>query len=687
MNKKILFTIVPVFTISIGIYLIYEIFRTQSAYQKDFDDSIKTSMTILGPALTSNIYNLEKFAAQDSIKGIFANSNIKQALSFADDKTFFAGIEKKADNIFQDINQTVKVPIKIDEYIDNFDISKEKDFYVYSLSLNERVYVYPLWSAASNEKKETFGGVFVIEASTKSLKDRIFLMIIRLIVGLSISLVIAVIVTYVFLQFQIIKPIVRLMQASLDIASGKFTKLNPPKNRNSDEIAMLTDNFNFMVNKIEINLNLIRGISEASQEIVRCTTFAEINEVYFKHSAKLVQAESIDIWIATKGQPTEDATSLKRITDNQALDSDSPMLERILSARDVIPHEPTNNSDKKGFCVPLINGRGVLLGIVEMYFKSSTHKYGEEEIRIAHGLAVSATTAIENCWRVEEEKGKANMERDLELASAVQDSIVSKIIPKNSNCEVATYYKTAGQCGGDWFGTYDVGVNKLLVLFGDVTGHGTPAALITAVTRGSADMMRHFIMDPKKGCVDTSLPAMALEYLNECIHGTGRQTYFMTMVAALIDFDTQKIYASSAGHTPPVLITIGDTTATAKYFYPKGGNRLGYQKDSKYEIQDIDFKPGQQVLFYTDGIIEGENPVGKEYGMKKFKQSLEMHGALYPEDLVKNTSFDAFRYFNGVTPKDDIAMLAIRFLTETEKAERIPPPQENEEETTPSEAA
>ena len=46
MKKKVLLTIVPVFAISIGTYLLYEIFRTKDAYQADFDESLKTSITI-----------------------------------------------------------------------------------------------------------------------------------------------------------------------------------------------------------------------------------------------------------------------------------------------------------------------------------------------------------------------------------------------------------------------------------------------------------------------------------------------------------------------------------------------------------------------------------------------------------------------------------------------------------------
>jgi hypothetical protein len=63
--------------------------------------------------------------------------------------------------------------------------------------------------------------------------------------------------------------------------------------------------------------------------------------------------------------------------------------------------------------------------------------------------------------------------------------------------------------------------------------------------------------------------------------------------------------------------------------------------------------------------------------MKKFKQSLEAHGTLFPQDLIKNTAYDAFQYFDGVPPKDDIAMLAIRFLTEAEKQKRQEDEQKN----------
>jgi hypothetical protein len=78
MKKKILLAIVPIFIITIGIYSVSEIFRTLSSYKKDFDDSIKSSMYILGPTLSFNLYNVERGASKNSLKAIFANKNIEK---------------------------------------------------------------------------------------------------------------------------------------------------------------------------------------------------------------------------------------------------------------------------------------------------------------------------------------------------------------------------------------------------------------------------------------------------------------------------------------------------------------------------------------------------------------------------------------------------------------------------------
>jgi sigma-B regulation protein RsbU (phosphoserine phosphatase) len=417
-----------------------------------------------------------------------------------------------------------------------------------------------------------------------------------------------------------------------------------------------------MVQKIEHNLNLIRGLSEASQEIVKCKDPKEVAEVYGKYAQKLIQSENVEIWINSQQEQTIESGSLVRLSDNKEIQANDPMFQKIVIKSGMDPHNNENSSDfEHALVIPLINSKNKVLGMVEIFYRQNKVKYAEEEVRIIKGLGVSLTTAIENYWHVLKETGRANVERDLELAGAVQDSLISRSFPTSDIYDISTYYKTASQCGGDWFGVYYFENNKVLVLFGDVTGHGTPAALMTAVTRGAADMLKQLLEVNDKNPIE-NLPAKALEYINECINQTGRQSYFMTMVATLFDFKEEKMYASSAGHTPPAFLHQEHGKSIVKYIYPKIGSRLGFEPSAKYESQTFDFHPGNEILFYTDGIVEGENKTGKEYGFKKFKSSMENHHADDPNQFLKNISDDAFLFFDGVPPKDDIAMLLVRFL-------------------------
>ena len=136
----------------------------------------------------------------------------------------------------------------------------------------------------------------------------------------------------------------------------------------------------------------------------------------------------------------------------------------------------------------------------------------------------------------------------------------------------------------------------------------------------------------------------------------------MTMVAILFDFKSEKMSISSAGHNPPALLSQGEEKTHAELIHPPIGYRLGAKSHVEYKAKTLDFKPTQKIVLYTDGIVEAENVLGKEYGNKKFKSSLENHSNLDPELFLKNVTEDTFRYCENVSQKDDITILLLRFL-------------------------
>lgn len=659
-----------------GLMAAYAIFQVAKIEKGLNEDAEKNHVILLSNSLGVFEKSMWEFDKEISLKGmqpLFESGTIKSIRIFDTKGNLFTGLQSTKDVHGKTI--LASYPSSSSKYVDLDIGSPAEPKKPYSELRSEAIspmenfpnhqhrLVGSLWWKENSNPEPKFLGTAVLDFSTDYITNRVREQKIGFVIlatGLSFAILV---LTFLFLEVQVIRPIRRLMQASLDVAHGKYTTLKATISH--DEIGNLTENFNFMVNKIEHNLNLIRGLSEASQEIVKCKEPKEVATVYGNYARKLVQAESIEIWINSQNENASDARGLIRLSDNKEIGDSDPIFSRIIVTKDIFEEEKECNDKNADFIlaliVPLLNSNNVLLGMVEIFYNRNKVKYGEEEVRIIKGLAVSLITAIENYWHVLKEKGRANLERDLELASSVQDSIISKAFKKSEIYDINTYYKTASQCGGDWFGVYEFAPDKILVLFGDVTGHGTPAALITAVTRGAADMLKQFVFnDPQK--INESLPALALQYINECIVQTGRNSYFMTMVAAYFDFTQEKMYASSAGHTPPAMIFKNEDKVEVKYVYPASGFRLGFESGVKYEIQIFNFKPSQQIVFYTDGIVEGENKASKEYGFKRFKASIELHGNESPETFLKNITDDAFKFFNGVQPKDDIALLLLRFL-------------------------
>ncbi len=658
-----------------SIYSFYQVNRAEKAFIADAEENHILFLSNSLGFLSKSLWELDKDISARGMKPLFEAGTIINIQIFDADGNFFSGYQ------YQITKENTKELVEYEERhkekdINSRDLSSRKTKFdmtpskmvapIINLTDIKHRLVGSLWWKETEFSDPKFLGYAVMNFSTEYIAKRVMeqkISFILFTIGLSFAIIL---LSYSFLEYQVISPIRKLMQASLDIAAGRFTRLGLSKG--NDEIDKLTTNFNYMVDKIEHSLNMIRGLSEASQLIVKCMDISDSIRVYEEYIKKLLKAKKIEVWLNMENEASDETKGVKRISDGAEKFKSEPLFQRIIVTKEIFQDDSnkelaSDSINYKIIIVPLLNSKNLFIGAIELYFEKETNAQGEEEIRIIKSLTISLVTAIENVWRVLREKNRANLERDIELASAVQDSIVSKNIPSSSFYDYSTFFKTASQCGGDWFGVYEVSEGKVLVLFGDVTGHGTPAALITAVTRGAADMLLQSI-HIEKAEVSNNFPSQVLQSLNECIVDTGRQTYLMTMVAALIDFKAEKIYASSAGHTPPAIITPKDEKYEVKYIYPSSNSRLGFAKGTLYETKEFNFNPGQQIVFYTDGIIEGESPASKEYGLKNFKKSMEIHGYQKPDEFMKNITNDAYTFFSGIPQKDDIALLALRFLKE-----------------------
>ncbi len=254
---------------------------------------------------------------------------------------------------------------------------------------------------------------------------------------------------------------------------------------------------------------------------------------------------------------------------------------------------------------------------------------------------------------------KARIDQEIEVARAIQETLVPSSDPvKHGSLEFAGFYEPAAQTGGDWWTWHELAGGKILIVIGDVTGHGVPSAMITAAAKAACDVAR-YVHD------DEVTVSRLLELMNHAIWQAAQRRFVMTCFASIIDPKARTITYANAAHNFPYLYRAGAPSDARHSQSEFGslmirGNRLGDDPDSTYEAKTTDLRIGDVIVWYTDGIVECDGPTGEEYGEKRFRASVKRSGALSAGEMRDAISADAHAFFKDTPRKDDITLIVGR---------------------------
>jgi serine phosphatase RsbU (regulator of sigma subunit) len=142
--------------------------------------------------------------------------------------------------------------------------------------------------------------------------------------------------------------------------------------------------------------------------------------------------------------------------------------------------------------------------------------------------------------------------------------------------------------GGDWYITAEMPGGHVLLAIWDVAGHGLAAAAGMARLRGALAGL----------AITGSPPERLVGWLNDLVHHVGPE-HTASVVAGYFDPLSRVLTWAQAGHPPPVLVRGPRATALRQ----PAGILLGAARSS-YEAASLELFPGDQVLLYSDGLIE-----------------------------------------------------------------------------------
>jgi sigma-B regulation protein RsbU (phosphoserine phosphatase) len=233
---------------------------------------------------------------------------------------------------------------------------------------------------------------------------------------------------------------------------------------------------------------------------------------------------------------------------------------------------------------------------------------------------------------------------ELRSAGEMQRLLLPRTLPGNGSLTFAAYYKTSLHAGGDYYDVITLDTGRVGVFVADVSGHGARAAIIMA-------MMRTLLHSSNSPLED---PARVLDGMNHHFAYLRETSLFATALYAVIDPAVARMQIACAGHPPPLLLREGqpisplscDTTFPLFMFDLKS-----------VPVSDHELRPGDRLVFYTDGITERQTISRDMFGLERLIETLARYAASDPEHLLGHVIEEVESFADGHEPEDDQTLL------------------------------
>jgi len=244
------------------------------------------------------------------------------------------------------------------------------------------------------------------------------------------------------------------------------------------------------------------------------------------------------------------------------------------------------------------------------------------------------------------------MDKELQVVAEIQRGLLPTTVPEVAGVKIAAAYETSRRAGGDYYDFFNLPDGKLGIFIADVSGHGTPAAVVMAITHSLA----HAFPGPVQP------PGHLLSYVNKKLaSGVTPAGTFVTAFYAVYDPATRVMQYASAGHPGPRYWKAGSESLVA--LAGASSLPLGILDDAAYEHAEQAFAPGDVLLMYTDGITEAFAPSGEMLETRRLDDLIQTAGAdATPDALLARIMTAVDRFTAPKKAEDDRTMIAMRFV-------------------------
>jgi sigma-B regulation protein RsbU (phosphoserine phosphatase) len=296
--------------------------------------------------------------------------------------------------------------------------------------------------------------------------------------------------------------------------------------------------------------------------------------------------------------------------------------------------------------VPL-RAKNDIVGVLLLGVPEGRERFSAADKETLSGAADVFALMIENARLSERALEQEKLRRDLALAAEVQKRLLPPGPPRTEAAILSAVTLPARTVGGDYYDFIDLGRDAVGIAVADVSGKGIAAALVMSVVQASLRVISAQSI--------ASLSELA-EKMNGFIYQSTGANKYATFFYAEIDRGGRRLRYVNAGHNPPYLlrrtnesIEVCELTA--------GGTVLGLFPDVRHDESEIDLRPGDLLVAFTDGVPEALNADGEEFGEERLKSLLREGLGQTADDIAANIASRMREWIGSAEQHDDLTFI------------------------------
>jgi len=240
-----------------------------------------------------------------------------------------------------------------------------------------------------------------------------------------------------------------------------------------------------------------------------------------------------------------------------------------------------------------------------------------------------------------------SVEQELGTARSIQHALLPKDLPKLEGWKIAYHYQPAREVGGDFYDFLRLEDGRMGLVIGDVSGKGIAAALVMANTQSVLRAVA------RRGNI---APGQVLAEANEVLYAYIPSGTFVTCFYGVLDPESGRLVYANAGHDVPYLQRDGDAQELMARGMP-----LGLMPGMPYEEKEAVLAAGDDLLLYSDGLVEAHDPEGGMFGFPRLRKLIVAQSAGSGEELVDFLLAELTRFTGEDSEQeDDITLVTLQ---------------------------